>query len=104
MITRSRHKSPINFFGKDLNPKPFERARRLLACGGAGRHSANVAYVGALDLLPWASGDVPEPKPGSRLGILYTYRGMGFLIFKTKILFFLPRVMWAREPSTLALS
>ena len=30
------------------------------------------------------------------LGILYTFWGMGFLIFMKKGSFFLPRVMWAK--------
>ena len=34
---------------------------------------------------------------GSMLGILYTFWGMGFLIFMQKGTFFLSRVMWAKE-------
>ena len=33
---------------------------------------------------------------GSMLGILYTFCGMGFLIFMKKRSFFLLRVMWAK--------
>ena len=36
--------------------------------------------------------------PGSMLGILYTFWGMGFLIFRYKGSFFLPRVMWVKIP------
>ena len=34
---------------------------------------------------------------GSMLGILYTFWGMGFLIFSKKGSLFLPRVMWAKD-------
>ena len=33
---------------------------------------------------------------GSMLGILFTFWGMGFLIFRKKGSFFLPRVMWTK--------
>ena len=33
---------------------------------------------------------------GSMLGILYTFWGMGFLIFMQKGTFFLPRVLWVK--------
>ena len=37
---------------------------------------------------------------GSMLGILYTFWGMGFLIFMKKGSFFLPGVMWAKVSAT----
>ena len=40
-----------------------------------------------------------ENRAGSMLGILFTFWGMGFLIFRKKGSFFLPRVMWTKRGS-----
>ena len=50
--------------------------------------------------VPWgllrATGIVIGIITGSMLGILYTFWGVGFLVFMKKGSFFLPGVMWAK--------
>ena len=45
--------------------------------------------------LEWPFLRTVQLRSGSMLGILYTFWGLGFLVFMKKGSFFLPGVMWA---------